>query len=448
MAAGTFAYLVLVVYGSLVPLEFHAMPLGDAWSRFEQISYLRLGIGSRADWVANILLFVPLAYLAMGALSPDRGGLAKALASGIVLAACVASSFAIEFTQVFFPQRTVSINDLVAEAIGAGVGVVLWWTTGARAVRWASAWASTPSRAGAADRLRHAYLFLLFGYQLLPLDLTISVVEIFHKWREGKIVLMPFGADYASREQQIYGLVTDVALWVPVAFLWRLGRGLPPATIWFRVVACAALVEFLQLFVYSRVTSTTNLLTAFAGAVVGVALAGWIGAPVAPAATDGRIGATGRRIAPWVLGIAAWAAVLATVFWYPFDFRADWGFVNGRLESLRSVPFVAYYFGSELRAVTEVLHKMLFFLPWGLLLAGAGGVLRETTRIPGVVLHSAAVVAMLAASGAIEAGQIFLPARHADLTDMALECLGAAAGYAGFRLMRPAWQRSGGSRDE
>ena len=64
-------YLVFVIYGSLVPLHFHAQPWAQAVARFRGIPYLDLGIGSRADWVANILLFIPLAFLWLGAMWPQ-----------------------------------------------------------------------------------------------------------------------------------------------------------------------------------------------------------------------------------------------------------------------------------------------------------------------------------------------------------------------------------------
>src|ERR1700704_655940 len=85
-------YTAFVIYGSLVPLDFHPHPLREAWEAFQHIRYLELGIGSRADWVANILLFVPLAYFWLGVLWPNRGPLAKALASGLVLFCCIGLS--------------------------------------------------------------------------------------------------------------------------------------------------------------------------------------------------------------------------------------------------------------------------------------------------------------------------------------------------------------------
>ena len=56
-------YLVFVVYGSLVPLRYTPLPWDHALARFQEIPFLQLGIGSRADWVANLLLFIPLTFL-------------------------------------------------------------------------------------------------------------------------------------------------------------------------------------------------------------------------------------------------------------------------------------------------------------------------------------------------------------------------------------------------
>jgi len=60
----TLGYAAFVVYGSLVPLAFRYRPLGEAWEAFVQTPYLQLDVGSRADWVANILLYIPLGFLA------------------------------------------------------------------------------------------------------------------------------------------------------------------------------------------------------------------------------------------------------------------------------------------------------------------------------------------------------------------------------------------------
>ena len=59
-------WLVFVVYGSLVPLDYVALPLDHALAAFRNIPFLSLGLDSRADWVANGVLYAPLGSLAEG----------------------------------------------------------------------------------------------------------------------------------------------------------------------------------------------------------------------------------------------------------------------------------------------------------------------------------------------------------------------------------------------
>jgi glycopeptide antibiotics resistance protein len=437
----TLGYSAFVVYGSLVPMRFHPRPLGEAWEYFQRIPYLELGIGSRADWVANILLFVPLAFLWLGVLWPKRGWVAKALVSGFVLVGCAGLSVAIEFTQIFFPPRTVSLNDIIAESIGAIIGAVLWWSTGNRVRHWLAGWSQAYTPTGTAQRLLYAYLFLLFGYSVLPLDLTISAVEIYHKWRDGKVLLIPFSAVYATGAQRAYALLADIAIWIPAAFLWKLASARSARRIVLYVLACATLIEILQLFVYSRVTSTTDVLTAGCGGAIGAALAQWLRPSAAAPEASPRSTSFGARhfALLWILALAGWTGVLIVVFWYPFDFNTEWGFVHGRLAALRRVPFEAYYFGTEFRAVTEVFHKTGFFFPLGALLAVGAARLRRRFALPAFLLDGASALVVAGAAAGIEIGQLFLPDKVADTTDWLLETLGGVVGYFCLRLLIPVW---------
>lgn len=426
-AYAALGYTAFVVYGSLVPLHFHPRPLHEAWQAFRDIRQLSLGIGSRADWVANVLLFVPLAFLWTGVLSGARPGIARmTFASVLVLACALAAAVAIEFTQIFFPPRTVSLNDIQAESIGALAGIALWGFAGRRLARYLAGWSLPASAAGTAARALTAYLALVFGYGVLPLDLTISPVELFHKWREGKVFLIPFTAPFPDAAQRIYALAADAAIWIPAAFLWQRSSAAAVRRIVARVTACAALLELLQLFVYSRVSDVTDILTAAAGATAGA----WAARRFAhrPEPAEAARSGAGGTLAPWVAALAAWLLVLVVVFWYPFDFDTDWGFVHRRLDAVPRVPFVTYYYGTEFRAVTEVLHKAGFFFPLGMLLAFAGRSARRL-GVPDWALHAFGITLSGAAAATIEAGQLFLPGKYADPTDWVLETGGAAAGY-------------------
>ncbi len=422
-------YLTFVVYGSLVPLNFHGRPLAEAWLAFRDIRYLNLSIGSRADWVANILLFIPLAFLWSGVLWPTRGVIRRALVVLGVFAACMVLSLAIEFTQLFFPPRTVSLNDILAESIGAAVGVAAWIVSGPRLMAWLAGWRSVHSPLDVWSRVLYLYLFVLFAYNLLPLDLTLSPVEIFHKWREGRVVLVPFSFVFANPIEAVYALGVDALVWIPAAFLWCMAYPRGKLRPWLAVVAIATALEFLQLFVYTRVSDITDIFAAAIGAWLGAWLAGQMG----PAAT----GSTARPLPhlAWLwLGLALmWMAVLAAVFWYPFNFQASGEFLAGRLHGVLKVPFEAYYYGTEYRAATEVLHKAGFFLPLGMLLALAVMRIRyiEWRRYAGAA--ALAVIGMTAFG--IELGQLFVPGKNVDVTDWVLEVLGGGIGFSLIRYL-------------
>lgn len=424
------AYLCFVIYGSLVPLDFRPVPWEQAVTRFGNIPYLSLGIASRADWVANILLFIPLAFFWNGVLAPRRSVVGGIVVSLLVMAGGMALSIGIEFSQIFFPPRTVSLNDILAETIGTLLGVLLWWVAGQRFRRWLTGWMRTGASSGWPGRLLYTYLFGLFVYSLLPLDLTLSPVEIFHKWRAGRVMLIPFGYHFADPAQALYDLLSDVAIWVPAGLLYRIhNRARSQVNLWLVLVGAAALLEGLQLFVYSRVSDVTDILTAGAGAALGIWMARYAGWAETSAQRN-----TVSQSAIWVAAALAWIVVLMAVFWYPFDFRTDGGFVRERFALFAKVPFETYYYGTEFRAATELLHKILFFMPLGAVLALALRSLRH--RAHAGIARFFGLLAVFGVPLAIELGQALLPGKYPDTTDWLLEALGAVLGYSlAARLM-------------
>ncbi len=430
------SYTVFVVYGSLVPLEFRPLPWGEARARFAEIPFLRLGIGSRADWMANLLLFIPLTFLWMGALTAGGGRLRYVLASLVLIPVASALSLGIEFTQLFFPQRTVSQNDIFAETLGGVIGVLVWWGAGRRFTDWLQGWQHTHARAALAERLAWVYLAGVLVYNVLPLDLTISLVEIFHKWRDGKVNLIPFGDLPDDAAYALYEIATDVLIWVPLALLWRLDGTRSAVRVWGMTLATAAVLEGMQLFVYSRISDVTDLFTA----AVGAGLGSWVGGDLAarlvsaermPSSFGPQPAFLAGAWLPFALA-GGWMVLLLFVFWFPFDFRTDGAFIRSRLDFVQRVPFEVYYFGTEYRAITEVLRKTLFFAPLGGLLGWVVSRQPWRWRSPSFVL---AMLTLAGLPAVIELGQVMLPEKIADTTDWLLAWLGGLAGYGTARRM-------------
>ena len=425
-----FAYTAFVIYGSLVPLHFHRHPWEEAWTLFRDIRYLNLGIGSRADWVANILLFIPLAFIWLSVLWHRKSIFWRIAVTIFVLAVCVGLSIGIEFTQIFFPPRTVSLNDILAEGIGTVVGIAAWWMIGARVITWLATWRDARGPLDIFGRANYLYLFFFFAYNLLPLDLTISPVEIYHKWHEGRVLLIPFSYPFANPVQALYNYFTDVLVWVPVGFFWRMSSRKGPLRDTAILLMLPALLEFLQLFVYTRVTDVSDIITGALGIGIGLWLTRvWHRGGGDPAQTK-PFSLSHFNMAPWIwVGSAlAWALIVTMVFWYPFDFHIERTFVRERFQAaLARAPFEIYYYGTEYRAATEVLHKLLFFAPVGIFLALARLRIKHYSyRTPASI---AFVIFIAGLAALVEVGQLMLPGKFADGTDWVLEMLGGLAGY-------------------
>ena len=131
-----------------------------------------------------------------------------------------------------------------------------------------------------------------------------------------------------------------------------------------------------------------------------------------------------------LVGLFASCALVVIIFWYPFSFTIDPDIVKERIASFFETPFAAYYFGTEYRAITEVFHKVTFFIPLGASVAWYLKTSRSAfiQTIPAWLI----IVLLLFPPLFIEFGQILLPEKSAQLTDVFLEWIGCMIGYKGY----------------
>lgn len=427
-------FTAVAVYGSLVPLTYRPLDWAEAVARFREIRYLSLGVASRADWVANILLFVPLGFLWLAVSAAGRSRRVTVAATVGVVGVLAALSVALEFTQLWFPPRTVSLNDIIAETIGAALGAALWLTLGPTLTAWLvqSTAARRPNEK--LDWLLEAYLLGLIVYSVLPLDLTIRPAELVDKYRDGKIALLPF-AHWRCDLPTLYGLFRDVIAFVPVGMLaatWHTPTGQrvrPTALSLVLGVSIAATIEAAQLLVYSRFTDFGDILLAAPGVAVGaVAMRRWYGRD----RVGSLNGSTRRGLLGAALGLL-WCGVLAAVFCLPWEPIDDPEMIRQRYEGFWRVPFAAMYWGTEFNAVSQVLKKLLFFAPLGAI-AGAVVLPLRVPRIPRAAMLVALLAVAAGVAATIEMVQVFLPPHVPDITDVLLCTAGAAAG-----MLLPAW---------
>ncbi len=185
------AFAAFALYGSLVPLDYRPLPWEEAQRRWAEVCSRPVRVESRSDWAANILLFFPLGFLGMAALCVDRRRGADCGPCRRPRSAWPISAL-LEFLQLYFPPRDSSLNDIVAESIGAVLGIALWIAAGRPLTRGArSAWSETEGD-GTAARLLIAYLVVLALIQVFPPNLTLSPVELYHKYKAGLVRPVPF----------------------------------------------------------------------------------------------------------------------------------------------------------------------------------------------------------------------------------------------------------------
>jgi glycopeptide antibiotics resistance protein len=429
------ASIGLAVYGSLVPLRFTPISFSTALRQFAETPMLKLGVQSRADWVANILLFMPIGSFAVGALCVDRSRRWAVLATAPVAVCCAALSVAIEFTQLWFPPRTVSQNDIAAETIGGLVGCLLWVFAGQALTNWLRTYTHHASPKRQVDWLLQAYLLGFVIYSVLPLDLTISVADLYSKFAAGRFVAVPFTHSYGSAFAWVYQMAKDILVFAPIG-AWSttafVGRGRRLRSLGQSVLIGALIVvaiELSQLFVYSRLTDTTDIIMGAGGVALGaVLMRRLLGATGVPPATEEAAAASFVWL-KW-LGIAAlYAACVTAGYWLPFDFSADKPMIKERLAGFFGVPFRAMHSGSEFKAISNLLQKTLFFAPLGALVTIAAYRMPVPDAVRRIVLVGLLLVCFAVAFG-VELGQVLSPRHTPDFTDVILCTAGALAGMA------------------
>lgn len=402
LAAG---FLALAVYGSLVPLDFRPLPATEAVARYRAAWQVPIRVESRSDWLSNILLFVPLGFLLAGTLAVDRPRRAALAALVAVPAASAALSAAIEFAQVYFPSRTVSPRDVVAETIGGAIGAAAWLMIGPAMT--ARARAGGLDGSGRAAWALPAYLLAMVLAHAIPLDITISPGELWGKVKAGMVAPIPFvafakdpaGAARRSADEAVSFLIAGL---IASRASGRRRRG--PWSIAATGLALAASVEALQFFVASRRSDATDVVV---GALAFAA--GWASGRAIPAAAADLERPSMARPAL----VAGWLALAACSAWSPFDFEADPGAWLARARSVDLMPFADYHRGSAWVLADQLFRKAALFFPLGMV-AGPGR--------RGVLLAASGLAILL------EAGQLGLPGREPGVTDVLVEVGGAWAG--------------------
>jgi VanZ family protein len=386
------AYAAFVVYGSLLPFDFHALPAAEAWARFKNTPFLQLGVESRADWIANAVLYVPLGLLGARTLGGGRAGLLAGLLS-VVVAAVLA--FGLEFTQLFFPPRTVSQNDLLAECLGGLAGALVAGPAGAWFDGWWRAWGR--DTAGLARLVLRAYALAYLLYCFFPYDLLLSRAEWASKMASGAWGWVFARPEEVSLVRMALQWGAELVLTIPIGL--ALSNGLRRGLLTGALLGLA--IEVGQLFIATGISQGASVISR----ALGVGLGAWLQG-VEGVHDVAVVRAWIHRRLRWLL-IAYLVLLAPAAGWGRFAW-GGWQRATTAWAELDFTPFYYHYFTAEAVAVASLGSTVLMYAPLAVMAwarhmgaAGAGGL--------------AAVLAI-----AVEVGKLFLAGTHPDPTNVLL----------------------------
>lgn len=424
-------FTAIAVYGSLVPLRFRALAFSEALARFRAIPFHPPGPGTRADWAANVLLFIPLGYLWLGVRGVDHRAVRKTLlAAPIVVLLLAGLSASLEFLQLWFPDRSVSGNDIVAETLGAAVGVSLWLFAGQALTDWLRSHTADRRPKSRIDRLLEDYFVLLAILSVWPLDLSISVSDLAEKYQRGLISIVPFSGGMESAYAMLGGIAQYIPLGVLAAtWLTPAKRPVRPlATSVVLGVLVVAAIEMARLLVLPRFTSTDHVIFGTLGVALGAGIASWLGKGGSHARSP--VAARRRPWQLWSCAAVAYAVLLVAVSCWPYrpihdrqELKARYvGFWNVQVETL-----------AEPYAILDLCAVAMLYAPLGGLLAMVAASEPLPAAIRRIMLAMLLVIAAAFAT-AIEMLQVPLPPNVPSVGDVMAGTLGVAAG-----MMLVAW---------
>ena len=229
------AAMAFAIYVSLIPFRLRGLPFWPALHTFASvISTPEVGRVSRTNFLANLLLFIPIGFALIGALLVDRRPrvLRSVAAAGTTLLSGVAVSLTAEFLQMFAPGRVPARADVNAQTVGCLAGIAAWFAIGPALTLWLRG-AQTRS---ASDRLSKA----LAGYaaawtiaNLAPFDVTVDLGDLSQRFHSGLITLCRSGALPRPTSRVAWDVLIAVVSAVPLGVLglagWTRAGRLRPA---------------------------------------------------------------------------------------------------------------------------------------------------------------------------------------------------------------------------
>ena len=397
-------YTLFVIYGSLVPLDFHPRPWDQTWEMFKHISLLNVGTQGRADWVANGVLYVPVGFLTVTLFTHFKTYRTLVLVFIGSLLFSFTLAVTVEFAQLFFPPRTVSINDLIAEFLGSILGAFLAARWHDRFMSFLSTLMGNPDRLVA--HLLKAYAIGYIAFSLFPYDFLVSVPEL-------ELKLHSDGWGWLVATESLRGnialplakLFAETLAVVPLGLilcqLTIRGRPWTSTRAFVTGAVLGLIIEIAQFFIVSGISQGLSVFTRAMGICLGALF--WRHRTRLHLS---RLASEIRRFG-LPMGILYIIALTAVNGWFDHRWIGSDSAMNAFYD-IHFLPFYYHYYTTEQVALLSLTSICLMYAPIGILAWASW-------NPPGLAM----LMAMLFA-GFMETSKLFLETLHPDPTNILL----------------------------
>jgi len=416
-------FIACAVYGSFVPLRWRPIAWMDGLHRFARMP-VEPGLPLfNGDFFTNVLVFLPIGFFAAGAACGPKGPRYErwndrpfAITAAVLMGSAALSTL-IELGQVYVRARTPSWSDVFAQTFGGSAGAVLWVLMGAAAIDWLASALRAPYREDRLLRLLGLYAAGWTVYAALPTVFPRLVHPQLHLWMARQDI---------SRLVLAGPLLIAALAAVPVGGF----AGLLTARARFRWAAGPLAATGVALLVFAdRVRQVSFVPTDghLAAGLLGYSC-GWLLAGVG----RGRLAKLQPGQTRWmtVVALTGWLALVVLQYWAPFDFGVSAHALDQRIAILYTrAPFHRYYWLPPLVALGEVMTLLLLALGTSVLFSFVRLSQRQMLSARATVLLTTLIFTL------VEWGQLDLPARRADPTDVVIAAAGAFTGIVVARAL-------------
>jgi VanZ family protein len=417
-------YAIAVVYASLIigpsGLHFVPMALTDAWAVFLTTGFVDHGSDQRADWISNMLMLIPFAYLVNSTLNFGKGWFREGIAMALALIVSIVFILAVKYAQLFFPPRTVTLNYIAAQTIGAILGLSLFRLFHTRLYpRFAAKVAAGEGLAV----LLGLYTVWLIAYFLMPFDFTLSLGDLAQRLSGLTDTLAGLPGQADKPVQRVLLILADTLATAPLGmFLAITGRDRSILSLLMRGFGLILIVTFLTLFVLSATPFALSIVYR----TVGVGLGIWLMRKLRGKDLRKRHYYFSRYIPlalpAYVLLVMFTSGVLSNQ-WITLDQAKN------ALEARQFLPFWNFYIVSKAHAAQSLVMQMLIFAPIGVMVWVRRGFWSNGAGFSAFVAF--------ALSLAMEIARLMKPGLRPDFSD---PIIAAAAAAIAFKVMPVVWR--------